>query len=187
MCTCVCVMCHYYWAVLFLSGPYEWSIYCISGKRNPYTGLDRPWELKEDEGPRISRQLARWQGCQPYVLAAFTTQKIPLALISVRGWVDPRALLQPEGLSQWKIQKTPSGIETANIRLVTLPEPISPPTTRVLGKPAICCAAAVYFTTKVKLLVVLSQTTLWRLNYIAHLSLNYPCQVYSTSGSHVNT
>jgi hypothetical protein len=60
---------------------------------------------------QISRQ-SEYEGLQ--VVSPTTgdlhSQESFLVLISVKGWVDPRAILRPQGLSQWKIPMTLSGI-----------------------------------------------------------------------------
>jgi len=46
-------------------------------------------------------------------------QEIVLVLISVRRWVDPKDRVWPEGVDQWKISITLSGIKPATFGIAS--------------------------------------------------------------------
>jgi hypothetical protein len=63
-------------------------------------GLDRPYRLRRLRVLGFMDNQDKKVVCQPYASAAFTSQEISPLLISVRGSVDPTAIMQLEGLSQ---------------------------------------------------------------------------------------
>ena len=93
-----------------------WGVQCTS---NPNTGLDNPWGFQEVEAPRLQDdRYIKVAGFLALHTGHFYLQDIFLVLILVRGWIYPRAIVQPEGLFQnekfqwhhWKSNQGPSGL-----------------------------------------------------------------------------
>jgi hypothetical protein len=84
----------------------------------------RPWQVlmvPGGWGSQILRQSAHKGGkvVSPTHRPPLPQGNIPgTHFCSVRGWVDPRAIVRPEGLCQWKIPVTPSGVDPAIFRFV---------------------------------------------------------------------
>ena len=78
--------------------------------------------------PNISRQSVHEGGnvVSPTHQSPLMPRRYPWYLFSVRVWVDRRAIVPPEGLSQWKIPVTPPGIEPAIAACSTKPQPTVP-------------------------------------------------------------
>jgi hypothetical protein len=79
----------------------------------------RPGQAQEFGAPRCSDN----RHMKVVRLSALSTgrlypQEIFLVLISIRVWVNLRAIVRPDGLCQWKILVKPSGIKPSTFRLV---------------------------------------------------------------------
>jgi hypothetical protein len=94
---------------------------CVKARQREKQSLYRPTAgLSVSRRFRLpdSRQLAHEGGVSALRTGRLYPQEIFLVLISVRGWIDPKTTVRPEGLCEWKTPVTLSWIEHATFRLV---------------------------------------------------------------------
>jgi hypothetical protein len=94
-------------------------LYMLKGKPIPVTGCGGPWGYETSRLPHFPRQSAQMavrllaiHVCHPLFPGRF------VVLISVRGWVDSRAIVGLEGLGHLKNLTISSGIEPMTFLLV---------------------------------------------------------------------
>jgi len=116
------------------------SIYLCKGKeKQSHYRLGQALRIPGGWDSHISRQSV-YEGGKVFSLTHrpfYSLQEIFLILISVRGWANPKAIVWPEGLGQWKTSVTPLGIAPATFRLVALCPKIGTAVPNICG-PSLC-------------------------------------------------
>ena len=84
---------------------HEMNLWSKHMQSNPIIGLDRPWGFQEVEAPRYqdNRQM-KVVRLSALCASRLYPQEIFLVLMSVRGWVNPRAIVRMKDYANEKFQ-----------------------------------------------------------------------------------
>ena len=91
-----------------------WKVKVI--RTQTWTGLRVPGGWRSHILRQLAHESSKVMSPKHRLPLPHPPSKILLVLIPVWGWVEPRSIMRPEGLRQWKISFAPSGIEPVTYR-----------------------------------------------------------------------